>query len=236
MPLALGARLGVYEVLAPLGAGGMGEVYRAHDTKLNRDVAIKVLPQALADDHDRLSRFEREAQLLAALNHPNIAHVHGLQESSSGPALIMELVEGSTLSERMIHARSGLPFREVVAFAGQIVDALDAAHTRAIIHRDLKPANIKITPAGTVKVLDFGLAKMSEAPDCLQTNQITMLGTRDGSIVGTVQYMSPEQASGESLDVRTDLFSLGVVLYELATGRPPHSDTGALGPSPAASE
>ena len=221
MPLMPGARLGVYEVLAPLGAGGMGEVYRAHDTKLNRDVAIKVLPQAFADDHDRLARFEREAQLLAALNHPNIAHIHGLEESSSGPALIMELVEGPTLADRMIHAPLGLPIGEVVALAGQVVDALDAAHSRAIVHRDLKPANVKITPAGTVKVLDFGLAKISEAPDRAQTNQITMLGTGEGVIVGTVQYMSPEQARGESLDVRTDLFSLGVVLYELATGRPP---------------
>jgi len=163
MPLVSGARLGVYEVLAPLGAGGMGEVYRARDTKLNRDVAMKVLPQAFVDDQDRLDRFQREARVLAALNHPNIAHIHGLEESSSGPALIMELVEGSTLADRMIHARSGLPIGEVVAVAGQIADALEAAHARGIVHRDLKPANVKITPAGTVKVLDFGLAKISES-------------------------------------------------------------------------
>ena len=221
MPLVPGARLGVYEVLAPLGAGGMGEVYRAHDTKLNRDVAIKVLPQVFADDHDRLARFEREAQLLAALNHPNIAHIHGLLESSSGPALIMELVEGPTLADLMIDAPAGLAIDAVVSFAGQIAGALDAAHTRGIVHRDLKPANIKITPAGTVKVLDFGLAKISEEPDRAQTDQITLFGTREGAVIGTVKYMSPEQARGEALDARTDLFSFGVVLYEAATGRPP---------------
>ncbi|HEY7187325.1 MAG TPA: serine/threonine-protein kinase, partial [Vicinamibacterales bacterium] len=217
MPLVPGARLGVYEVLAPLGAGGMGEVYRAHDTKLNRDVAIKVLPQVFADDHDRLARFEREAQVLAALNHPNIAHIHGLEESSSGPALIMELVEGPTLADLMIDAPTGLPIDDVVPVAEQIAGALDAAHTRGIVHRDLKPANIKITPAGTVKVLDFGLAKLSEEPDRAQTDQITLFGTREGAVIGTVKYMSPEQARGEALDARTDLFSFGVVLYELAT-------------------
>jgi serine/threonine protein kinase len=199
----------------------MGEVYRAHDTKLNRDVAIKVLPQAFADDRDRLGRFEREAQVLAALNHPNIAQIHGLEESISGPVLIMELIEGPTLADRLTHTRSGLPIGEVVAVAGQIADALDAAHTRGVVHRDLKPANAKITQAGTVKVLDFGLAKMTEEPDRAQTNGLTMSGTCEGEIVGTVRYMSPEQARGEDLDARSDLFSLGVVLYELATGRPP---------------
>jgi serine/threonine protein kinase len=203
----------------------MGEVYRAHDTKLNRDVAIKVLPQAFADDRDRLARFEREAQVLAALNHPNIAHIHGLEESSSGPALIMELVEGPTLADLMIDAPRGLPIDDVVAVAAQIAGALDAAHTRGIVHRDLKPANIKITPAGTVKVLDFGLAKISEEPDLAQSDQITLFGTREGAVIGTVKYMSPEQARGEALDARTDLFSLGLVLYEMATGRPPFDGT-----------
>jgi serine/threonine protein kinase len=190
----------------------MGEVYRAHDTKLNRDVAIKVLPQAFADDRDRLGRFEREAQVLAALNHPNIAQIHGLEESISGPVLIMELIEGPTLADRLTHTRSGLPIGEVVAVAGQIADALDAAHTRGVVHRDLKPANAKITQAGTVKVLDFGLAKMTEEPDRAQTNGLTMSGTCEGEIVGTVRYMSPEQARGEELDARSDLLSLGVVL------------------------
>src|SRR5437660_9620180 len=157
MALSAGTRLGPYEILAPLGAGGMGEVYRARDTKLNRDVALKILPAAFASDPDRMARFTREAQTLASLNHPNIAHIHGLEESDGVRALVMELVEGEDLAQRI--ARGALPLDEVLPIAKQIAEALEAAHEQGIIHRDLKPANIKVRPDGTVKVLDFGLAK-----------------------------------------------------------------------------
>src|SRR5580704_4346616 len=157
MPMAAGTRLGSYEVLAPLGAGGMGEVYRAHDSKLKRDVAIKILPEAFAHDSDRMARFEREAQVLASLNHPNIAAIYGLEESHDARALVMELVEGPTLAERI--GRRAMPLDEAMPIAKQIADALEYAHEKGIIHRDLKPANIKVKPDGTVKVLDFGLAK-----------------------------------------------------------------------------
>src|ERR1700758_4042777 len=162
MALTSGTRLGPYEILSLLGAGGMGEGYRAHDTKLNRDVAIKVLPDTVAHDPERLARFEREAQTLAALNHPNIAHIHGFEDSTGVPALVMELVEGPTLADRI--ARGPIPIAEALPIAKQIAEALEAAHERGIIHRDLKPANIKLRPDGMVKVLDFGLAKPAEAP------------------------------------------------------------------------
>ncbi len=197
----------------------MGEVYRARDTRLDRDVAIKVLPNIFNSDPERLLRFHREAKLLAALNHPNIAQLHGLEDSVEGPALVMELVEGMTLGERLTHAPTGLPTDDVVAFARQLAEALDAAHARGIVHRDLKPANVAIAPPGIVKVLDFGLARMAADDDVLQTAQTTALGTREGTVLGTAPYMSPEQAKGERLDARTDLFSLGAVLYEMATGK-----------------
>src|SRR5688572_5084457 len=210
MPLPSGTRLGSYDVVAPLGAGGMGEVYRARDTKLNRDVAIKVLPEAFAKDPDRLMRFTREAQTLAALNHPNIAHVHGIEDSPSGQALVMELVDGADLSVRI--ARDGaIPPAESIAIARQIADALEAAHDAGIIHRDLKPANIKVKDDGTVKVLDFGLAKLTGLGDTSATgsgpfaSSATMTSpamTAMGVILGTASYMSPEQAKGRAVDRR----------------------------------
>jgi len=207
-----GERLGPYEILAPLGAGGMGEVYRARDTKLNREVAIKVLPSAVAADAERMTRFQREAQVLAALNHPNIAQVYGME----GAALVMELVPGETL-------KGPLPVDEAMAIARQIADALEAAHEKGIVHRDLKPANIKITPSGTVKVLDFGLAKAAEegsaGPAGPDAPTMSVPATRDGAILGTASYMSPEQAKGRPVDRRADIWAYGCVLYELLTGR-----------------
>jgi eukaryotic-like serine/threonine-protein kinase len=222
MPLIAGARIGPYEVISPLGAGGMGEVYRARDTNLNRDVALKVLPEAFASDADRLARFRREAQLLAALDHPNIAHIHGFEVSSGIPALVIELVEGPTLAERIAAAPRGLPLAEILSLSRQIADALDAAQARGIIHRDLKPANIKVTPGGVVKLLDFGLAKDlvgASGASAMATVADFEPRTRAGSVLGTMAYMSPEQARGEPLDARTDLFSFGALLYEMATGR-----------------
>jgi Tol biopolymer transport system component len=198
----------------------MGEVYRARDMKLGRDVAIKVLPEAFARDHERLARFEREARTLAALNHPNIATIHGLEDTTDVKALVMELVEGPTLADRIV--RAPLPPVEALSIARQIVDALDAAHERGIVHRDLKPSNIKITPEGVVKVLDFGLAKAADHPantDVTQSPTLTVAHTRDGVILGTAAYMSPEQARGALLDKRTDIWAFGCVLYEMLTGR-----------------
>src|SRR6202047_3201481 len=197
MPLAAGTRIGPFEILGPLGAGGMGEVYRARDTKLKRDVALKVLPDSFARDSDRMARFEREAQVLASLNHPNIAHLYGLE----GSALVMELVEGEIL-------KGALPIDTVLNQARQIVDALEYAHERGVIHRDLKPANIKLTAGGQVKVLDFGLAKalsnetVSGNPASSPT--LTMQATMAGVIMGTAAYMSPEQARGAVVDRRSD--------------------------------
>ena len=220
MPLSVGIRIGPYEILAPLGAGGMGEVYRARDTKLGRDVAIKVLPQAFSADHDRLARFEREARVLASLNHPNIAHLHGLEQADGTTALVMELVEGETLAERL--ARGPIPLDEALPIARQIAEALGAAHEQGVIHRDLKPANVKVRPDGTVKVLDFGLAKVLDPPatdvDAMNSPTLSVLATRQGVILGTAAYMSPEQATGKAVDRRTDLWSFGVVVMELLTG------------------
>ena len=224
MAINPGTRLGPYEILSALGAGGMGEVYRARDTRLNRDVAIKVLPEAFARDAERLSRFTREAQTLAALNHPNIAQIHGLEEDASGvQVLVLELVEGVTLAERIAHHPIG--FSEAVSIGRQIAQALDTAHERGIIHRDLKPANVKITSDGSVKILDFGLAKSSDGSIALPnvTTMTAQPATMAGTIVGTWPYMSPEQAQGLSVDRRTDLWSLGVVLYEMVTQRRPFS-------------
>jgi Tol biopolymer transport system component len=218
--LAVGTRLGVYQIIAPIGAGGMGEVYRAHDSKLGRDVAIKVLPQSFAAEPDRLVRFEREARLLAALNHPNIAQIHGLEESDGVLGLVMELVEGETLADRI--ARNPMPLTEALPIARHIAEALAAAHEQGIIHRDLKPANVKVRPDGVVKVLDFGLAKWTEpasAADAMNSPTLSARSTQQGLILGTAAYMSPEQASGQRVDRRTDLWSFGVVLFEMLTGR-----------------
>ena len=222
MALTPGKRLGVYEVTAHIGEGGMGQVYRAHDTKLNRDVALKILTDAFASDLDRLARFTREAQTLASLNHPNIAQIHGLEESGGQRALVMELVEGDDLSQRI--ARGAIPIDEALPIARQIADALDAAHEQGIIHRDLKPANIKVRYDGTVKVLDFGLAKAldpsskSTDPSRLPTMTSPAM-TRMGIIMGTAAYMSPEQARGKAVDRRADIWAFGCVLYEMLTGR-----------------
>jgi hypothetical protein len=217
MLLSAGTRLGPYEVVAPIGAGGMGEVYRAKDTKLDRDVAIKVLPAALARDPERLARFEREAKVLASLNHPNIAQIFGIEESGTGRALVMELVPGQTL-------KGPLPLAEALRIATQIADALDAAHEKGIVHRDLKPANVMVTPTGVVKVLDFGLAKLTEpvgsSGDPNNSPTLTMGATQAGVVMGTAGYMAPEQARGQQdVDRRADIWAFGVVLYEMLTGK-----------------
>jgi Tol biopolymer transport system component len=230
MTLSPGTRIGPYEVIAPLGAGGMGEVYRARDAKLGRDVALKIMASSFASDPDRLARFEREARTLAALNHPNIAHIYGLEESGSGgtpvTALVMELVEGEDLARRI--ARGAVPLEDARPIARQIADGLDAAHELGIIHRDLKPANIKLRADGTIKILDFGLAKGVGEPDVpvsdvAWTNSPTVAPpamTSPGVLLGTAAYMSPEQARGASVDRRADIWAFGCVLYELLTGRP----------------
>ena len=200
----------------------MGEVYRARDTKLNRDVALKVLPEPFALDPDRLARFTREAQLLATLNHPNIAAIYGLEESNGAQALVLELVDGPTLADQIAHGP--IPLEEALTIARQIAEALEAAHEKGIIHRDLKPANIKITRNGVVKVLDFGLAKVWDgAPqsDLSASPGLTATAVGERAILGTPAYMSPEQARGEALDQRTDIWSFGCVLYEMLTGRAP---------------
>ena len=225
--IGIGQKLGPYVISARIGEGGMGEVYRAQDTKLGRDVAIKILPPAFTADPNRLARFEREARLLASLNHPHIGAIYGVEESDGVPALVLELVEGDTLADKLARGEArveGLPVPEALAIARQIADALDAAHERGIVHRDLKPANIKITPAGTVKVLDFGLAKVSAAdgsgPALSRSPAMGVGHTRDGMILGTAAYMSPEQARGQVVDKRADIWAFGCVFYELLTGRP----------------
>ena len=223
MPLATGSKFGVYSILGPLGSGGMGEVYRALDTRLGREVAVKTLPEEFSRDPERLARFEREARTLAALNHPSIAAIYGLEESEDARFIVMELVPGETLSERLSHGP--LPLDEALKVARQIADALETAHERGIIHRDLKPANIKVTPEGRVKVLDLGLAKVLDAkatgsePDLSLSPTIVSDGTQPGVILGTAEFMSPEQARGKPVDKRTDIWSFGCVLYELLTGR-----------------
>ncbi|MGE4189416.1 MAG: protein kinase [Thermoanaerobaculia bacterium] len=226
MTLAAGTRLGPYEIVAPLGAGGMGEVYRARDGRLQREVAIKVLPATFAADPERLARFTREAQTLAALNHPNIAQIHGLEESGETRALVMELVEGEDLAARI--ARGAIPLDEALDVARQIADALDAAHESGIIHRDLKPANVRVRPDGTVKVLDFGLAKALDpttstggagAPTLANSPTLTQHATQLGVILGSAAYMSPEQARGRAVDRRADIWAFGAVLFEMLTGQ-----------------
>jgi serine/threonine-protein kinase len=228
--LSLGQRLGPYQIIAKLGTGGMGEVYRAHDTQLGREVAIKILPVVFAMDPDRLARFEREARTLASLNHPHIAAIYGVEADPSGDgvprrALVMELIEGPTLAERI--AGGPLQTAEALTIARQIAEALEAAHEKGIIHRDLKPANIKVTPDGVVKVLDFGLAKADATPadarhaqaDVTNSPTFRTGGTRQGVILGTAAYMSPEQSRGEAVDKRTDIWSFGCVLFEMLAGR-----------------
>jgi serine/threonine protein kinase/dipeptidyl aminopeptidase/acylaminoacyl peptidase len=222
-----GQRLGGFEIQMLLGRGGMGEVYRAHDTKLGRDVAIKVLPLAFTADAARLASFEREARVVASLNHPHIAAIHGVEESTGLRGLVLELVEGETLAERLAQqarsSRPGLHLKEVLHYARQIADALEAAHEKGITHRDLKPANIKITPDGVVKLLDFGIAKVmtGDGPgiDLTQGPTVTADATRAGLIVGTAGYMSPEQARGKSVDKRTDIWAFGCVLFEMLSGK-----------------
>jgi serine/threonine protein kinase len=217
MPLASGTRLGPYEIDAPLGAGGMGEVYSARDTRLDRTVAIKVLPSHRSDQPEARERFDREARAIAALNHPNICQIY--DGGSQGPIdyLVLEYLQGVSLADRL--ATGAIPFHQILRFSLEVADALDAAHRRGIIHRDLKPGNIFLTAHGECKVLDFGLAKLvdEDVPEAATaTSPVTMAGTA----VGTIAYMSPEQAGGETLDERTDIFSFGAVLYEMATGKP----------------
>ena len=220
MALDVGSRLGHYQVTALIGEGGMGQVYQATDTKLNRQVALKVLPEAFATDPDRLARFQREAQVLASLNHPGIAAIYGIEESDDTRALVLELVEGPTLADRI--TKGPIPVDEAVPIAKQIAEALEAAHEQGIIHRDLKPANVKVRPDGMVKVLDFGLAKaLDTAPegDPSQSPTLTAAATQMGVIMGTAAYMSPEQARGKTVDRRADIWAFGAVLYEMLTGR-----------------
>jgi eukaryotic-like serine/threonine-protein kinase len=216
-----GRRFGVYQLYERVGAGGMGEVYRARDTRLQRDVAVKILPHAFTADPDRRARFEREARVLASLNHPNIATIHGVEDADGIQALVMELVEGETIADRLV--RGAMPVADALAVARQIAEALDAAHERGIVHRDLKPANIKVTSTGLVKVLDFGLAKAvvgdDAGPETLDASTVAAFATHEGLVVGTPAYMSPEQMRGESVDKRTDIWAFGCVLYEMLTGR-----------------
>jgi Tol biopolymer transport system component len=221
MPIRVGTRFGAYEVSNSLGSGGMGEVYRARDTNLKRDVALKTLPPAVANDADRLARFQREAEVLASLNHPNIAHIYGLERSEGTTALAMEMIDGATLADRI--SQGPIPLAEALRIANQIADALEAAHERGIVHRDLKPSNIKVRPDGIAKVLDFGIAKALDTrattgpgPAALTTPAMT----EAGFVLGTAAYMSPEQARGKAVDRRTDIWAFGCVLYEMLSGQP----------------
>src|SRR5947199_9438961 len=223
MALSVGTRLGPYEITGSLGAGGMGEVYRARDRKLGREVALKILPSLFATDADRLSRFQREAEVLASLNHPHIAAIYSLEEANGSRFLVLELVEGQTLADRL--KRGPLPMDEALTVAKHICEAIEAAHEKGIIHRDLKPANIKITSDGIVKVLDFGLAKVREAEAQASnlSNSPTVMTARStpGIILGSAAYMSPEQAKGQEANRTSDVWAFGCVLYEMLTGRAP---------------
>ena len=217
MGVTIGTQLGSYEITALLGKGGMGEVYRAKDAKLKREVAIKILPEEFSRDHDRASRFQREAEVLASLNHSNIAAIYDLQEAGGRRFLVLELVEGETLADRI--ARGPVPVDEALQIAKQICEAFEAAHEKGIVHRDLKPANVKITPEGKLKVLDFGLAKAMETGPAGATMAnsptLSMAATNAGVILGTAAYMSPEQARGKGIDKRSDIWAFGCVLYEM---------------------
>src|SRR5580700_8237817 len=215
MPLTPGTILGQYEIRSPLGAGGMGEVYRAHDTRLDREVAIKVLPESLTADPDRLRRFEQEARAVAALNHPNILAVYQMATHEGVSYMVSELLDGETLRERL--RRGPIPLRKAIDYAGQIAHGLAAAHDKGIVHRDLKPDNLFVTKDGRVKILDFGLAKVTAPKDATASAAPTL--TLPGVAIGTVGYMSPEQVRGLETDHRTDIFALGAILYEMVMGR-----------------
>ncbi|HEV2063317.1 MAG TPA: serine/threonine-protein kinase, partial [Thermoanaerobaculia bacterium] len=221
MTLDPGARLGTYEILGPLGAGGMGEVYRAHDRKLGREVAIKVLSEAFASDPSRVARFQREARMLAAVNHSGIAAIYGAEEDGDFRYIVMELVPGETLSEKL--AAGPLPVPEALGLAAQIAEALSVAHEKGVIHRDLKPANIKVTPEGRIKVLDLGLAKAMEmetpAGDISKSPTLVIDDSRPGNLLGTPGFMSPEQARGKETDRRADIWAFGCVLFEMLSGK-----------------
>src|ERR1700692_3428869 len=220
MPLSIGDKLGPYEILAPIGAGGMGEVYRARDTRLGREVAIKVLPAAFARDTERLARFDREARAVSSLSHPHICILHDIGHQDGIDYLVSEYLEGETLAQRLV--KGSLPIEQVLQFAIEISDALDKAHRKGITHRDLKPGNIMLTRSGT-KLLDFGLAELKQeaAPATPDSQLSTMKGavTGEGTILGTLQYMAPEQVEAKEVDARTDIFAFGAVVYEMATGR-----------------
>jgi eukaryotic-like serine/threonine-protein kinase len=221
MTIPMGTRIGPYEIAAEIGKGGMGEVYRARDRKLGREVAIKVLPEEFARDAERMARFQREAKVLASLNHPNIASIYGLEDSGATHALVMELVEGPTLADRI---KSGpIPIDEALKIARQICEALEYAHERGIVHRDLKPANVNVTADDAVKVLDFGLAKAIEGDassmDIANSPTLSRMATQAGVLLGTAAYMSPEQAKGKPVDRRADIWAFGCVLYEMLTGK-----------------
>src|ERR1700684_4256193 len=221
MALSIGTKLGPYEILAAIGAGGMGEVYRARDSKLGRDVALKVLPEDFARNAERIARFQREAKVLASLSHPNIAPIYGLEDSSATHALVMELIEGPTLADRI--GSGPIPIEESLRIAKQICDALEYAHERGIVHRDLKPANVKVTNDDAVKVLDFGLAKAIEGDpasiDIATSPTMSRMATLAGVLLGTAAYMSPEQAKAKAVDRRADIWAFGCVLFEMLTGR-----------------
>ena len=220
MPLSIATRIGVYEITAAIGAGGMGEVYKARDTKLQRDVAIKSLPELVANDPDRVARFEREAKVLATLHHQNIAGIYGLEQIGKDQYLILEFIDGQSLAQRLAAGR--LPFDDATAIARQILDALEAAHEKGIVHRDIKPANIMLTSEGQVKVLDFGLARVVESDPAVSTSNsptLTFAATQVGVILGTAAYMAPEQAKGRTADKRSDVWAFGCVHYEMLTGR-----------------
>jgi serine/threonine protein kinase len=220
MFLPPGSRLGVYEILAPLGEGGMGVVYRALDTRLHHEVALKVLPAEVSRDAERLARLESEARTVASLNHPNIVTLHSVEDDQDTRFLTMELIDGKRLDEILVETR--LPLKRIYDIASAAADALSAAHEKGVVHRDLKPANIMVTTAGRVKVLDFGLAKADTRLAAIEQSAAhTQHRTAAGTIVGTVAYMSPEQAEGRALDVRSDIFSMGIILYEMACGKRP---------------
>src|SRR5215475_9265762 len=222
MPLTTGTRLGNFEILSAIGAGGMGEVYKAVDMRLKRAVALKVLPSALALDVNRMARFEREARLMASLDHPNIGTIHGIEESDGTKALVLALIDGPTLAERI--AAGAIPIEEAIPLARQMAEAIEYAHERGVIHRDLKPANVKITPEGVVKVLDFGLARALDdepgaSPNFSQSPTLSAALTGAGYILGTAGYMAPEQARGKTADRRADIWAFGVVLFEILSAR-----------------
>ncbi len=217
MPLAAGTILGQYEIRSPLGAGGMGEVYRAHDTRLDREVAIKVLPESLTSDPDRLHRFEQEARAAAALNHPNILAVYQMATHDGVSYMVTELLDGETLRERL--RRGPVPLRKAIDYAVHIAHGLAAAHDKGITHRDLKPENLFVTKDGRVKILDFGLAKLGPAKDASGEEATLTQQTDPGTVMGTVGYMSPEQVRGKAVDHRTDIFAFGTILYEMVTGK-----------------